>query len=164
MSFEEVKEIKEVLHQQVHSSALEIVSGRPILSNHHEVYVQSICAALVGSEWHRSSRDEQQAKKNAIQEEYERMLACYLPVLQKFQHDTNNILKSSEAFVASFLGKTTHTLDKPIDKGKVGESRDQAARKRLGSRYWTYEQYRGDLVQRREEAPDAQCEPANFHG
>lgn len=159
MSFEEVKKIKEVLHQQVHSSALEIVSGRPILPNHHEVYVQSICGALVGSEWHRCSHNEQQAKKNAIQEEYERMLACYLPVLRKFQHDTNEVLKSSEAFIASFLGK-----DKPIDKGKAGESRDQAARKRLGTRYWTYEQYRGDLVQRREEAPDAQCESVTFHG
>lgn len=160
------EEVQEVLHQQVHSSALEIVGDRPILPNHHEVYVQSICGALHGSEWFRCSRDEQQVKKNTIREEYERMLACYLPVLRKFQNDTNRILKSSEAFVDNVLGKTNDTSDKPINgeilKDKMAGSRDEAARKRLGPRYWIYEQYRTDLVQRREDAPGPKHEPIHF--
>lgn len=153
------EEVQEVLHRQVHSSTLEIASDRPIHPNHHEVYVQSICGALLGSEWYRCSFNEQKAKENTIQEEYERMLAQYLPVLQQFQRETNKILKPDKTFLANLFRKP---IDEELLKDKAIESRDQAARKRLGPRYWTYEQYRPDLVQRRKDAPAPECEPLDF--
>lgn len=157
------EEIQEAMFQQVYYSALEIGNDCPVLPDRHEAYVQKICDALFGPEWHSYTSAEQQDKKNTVQEEYDRMPTAYLPVLRQFSRDTKEILKPDEAAIAKLCGKTSDTSDKPADEeilnGKAGESRDQAARKRMRSMYWVYEQYRPELVQRREEAPAAQCGP-----
>lgn len=87
------------------------------------------------------------------------MLWQYLPVLQQFQRETNKILKPDKTFLANLLGKP---IDEELLNDEGVESRDQAALKRLGPRYWTYEQYRPDLVQRRKDAPAPNCEPLDF--
>lgn len=157
------EEIQEVLHQQVYASAVQIASDRPILRNHHKSYVQSICDKLFGSEWNNYSHDEQQAKKKAIEEEYEKMLVRYVPVLE---------LKPDDAFVAKMLGKAKDVNDEPTDEStdeptdeptdEMVASRDQAAQAKLGQRYWTYKQNRPDIVQRREAAPAPRCALLDF--
>lgn len=157
------EEVQEVLHQQVCASALQIANDRRILRNHHQPYVQRICDTLFGSEWNNYSRDEQQAKKKAIEEEYQKMLERYEPGVE---------LKPDDAFVAKMLEKTQGINNEPADEpadeptdeptDEMVVSRDQAAQAKLGQRYWTYKQNRPDIVQRREQVPAPQCAPLDF--
>lgn len=161
------EDMADVMHKQVYLSALEIkLIGfvNPVSRQHHESRIRKICAALFGPEWSNYTSDEQQAKKRLVEEEYDRMLTAFIPVFQQFCRDSDELLTPDEAAIAKLCGKTSDdTSDKPTDKkalsGEVSGSRDQVARKRLGHKYWTYEQNRPDLVQMREEAPDVRCGP-----
>lgn len=97
------EEAQQVVHQWVYSSAFQIASNHPLLPNHHEVCVQNICDALFGPEWNNYTPEEQWTKRWTIWGEYNRMLGNYLPVLQQFLHDTNEILRLDDATLSTIL-------------------------------------------------------------
>lgn len=169
------EEAQQVIHQWVYFSVYQVANNRPIL---HDGCVQNICDDLFGPEWNHYTNEEQQAKRNIIWVEYNRMFRDYLPMLQQFQHDTNNILRFDEATLATLLRKPSNNTtsasnisatktsdvfdepagDEPIDEEilqtDVAIERDNAARKNLDKYYEPCQQGRKDLVIRRAKEPE----------
>lgn len=103
------EEAQHVIHQWVYFSAFQIANNHALLPDHHEVCVQSICDALFGPEWYSCTPEEQWAKKGTIGGEYNRMLTNYLPVLQQFLRDTNEIVRLDEATLSTLLTRASAT-------------------------------------------------------
>ncbi|KAG6358922.1 hypothetical protein INS49_012442 [Diaporthe citri] len=99
------EDAQQVIHQWVYFSVYQVANNRPIL---HDGCVQNICDALFGPEWNQYTNEEQQAKRDIIWAEYNRMFRDYLPMLQQFQHDTNEILRLDEAALATLLRRPSN--------------------------------------------------------
>lgn len=169
------EEAQQVIHQWVYFSVFQVANNRPML---HDGCVQNICDDVFGPEWYHYTYEEQQAKRNIIWKEYNRMFRAYLPVLQQFQRDTNEILRLDEATLATLLKrainnttsatkisatKTSDACVEPADGEPMDESilttavaieRDLAARKNLDKYYKPCQQGRKDLIIRRAKEPE----------
>lgn len=185
-------EAQAVMRRQVYHSAFMIANNYPILPNHNEVCIQNICYSFFGPEWYNYTREEQWAKRSVIGQEYNRMLTHYLPVLQQFQLDTNNMLRFDEATLATILKKTSpanasvanasaanagaanasaivhqpadsEETDDEILKTTVAKERDEAARKNLDKYYEPCQQGRKDLRIRRAKEPEGSIDVFNHN-